>query len=232
MTIVVAVLLLIAAGAGLWLSRQGLLEKPWLHVGEGAGATGPDHDAAVRTAVVVFLAVVACLFALMGSAVTMRMNYADWYQVRLPRAVWLNTALLLIGSIFLQLAAGAARRGERRLLGASLAAGALATAGFLAGQIAVWRLLIDSGQLPSGNPGAGFFYLISGVHGAHILGGLAALGRIGARYVRGSEPSELAQGAALVAAYWHVLLIVWIGMLALLLGWASDFVELCRAALT
>jgi cytochrome c oxidase subunit III len=232
MTIVVVVLLAIAALAAVWLSRQRLMSKPWLEVGELAAAPGPDREAEVKAAVVVFLAVVACLFALMGSAVVMRMGYADWYELSLPPAVWLNTALLLIGSVFLQIAVGAARRGEGRLLGASLAAGGLATLGFLAGQIAVWRMLIAGGQVPASSPGAGFFYLISGAHGLHILGGLAALGRVGARFLRGDDPRDLGPGVGLAAAYWHFLLIIWVGMLVLLLGWASDFVELCRSVLT
>lgn len=232
MTLVVAVLLSVAAVAAVWLWRGGLISKPWLEIGEAAAAPGPDPQAAAKAALVVFLGVVASLFSLMGAAVIMRMGYADWYEIRLPPAVWLNTALLLLGSVFLQFAAGAARRGERRVLGASLAAGALATAGFLAGQIAVWRMLIASGQAPAGSPGAAFFYLISGAHGLHILGGLAALGRVGARFLRGDDPRDLAPGTGMAAAYWHFLLVVWVVMLVLLLGWASDFIELCRAVLT
>src|SRR3546814_4819679 len=57
-----------------------------------------------------------------------------------------------------------------------LAAGGL-TMAFLGGQLLVWRELTADGYLLAGDPASSFFYLITGLHGLHMLGGLAALGR-------------------------------------------------------
>ena len=88
----------------------------------------------------------------------------------------------------------------------------------------------DRGYFLPANPANAFFYLITGVHGLHVLGGLVAwagpLSRRGAAF-------ELEAGCAssveLVPRYWHFLLLVWLVLFALLTGWAGDFVAICRA---
>ncbi|MCW3784415.1 cytochrome c oxidase subunit 3 [Defluviimonas salinarum] len=231
MSIVLVFLLVVALIAGWWLSRQGLTSKPWLETGEIRTTAGVGAAPAAKIGLGVFLAVVGGLFALFGSAVTMRMDYADWYQLRLPSVVWINTAILVLSSAVLQIAVSAARRGESALLLASVAAGGLSTLAFLVGQLLAWRWLVDSGQSLAAHPGASFFYVITGLHGLHILGGLVALARTGGRLRRGNDPRRARLGVELCAIYWHFLLIVWLGMLALLLGWASDLVALCRELL-
>ena len=69
------------------------------------------------------------------------------------------------------------------------------------------------------------------MHGLHILGGLVALGvhrRPGAARRRAASSAPL----ELCATYWHFLLAVWLVLLALLAGWADDFISICRQLLT
>ena len=49
---------------------------------------------------------------------------------------------------------------------------------FLAGQLCAWRQLDAAGYFLAANPADAFFYLFTGVHGLHLLGGLVALGRL------------------------------------------------------
>ncbi len=228
MSIVLAFLLAVALIAGWWLSQQRLTSKPWLETGPVQPASDSAPIPAAKVGLGVFLAVVGGLFALFGSALVMRMDYADWYQMQLPRVVWINTAALVLSSIFMQIAAGAARRDEAMLLRASVAAGGLSAFAFLGGQFLAWRLLVDSGQPIAANPGTSFFYLITGLHGLHILGGLMALVRTGWRLWNDGERRRVRLGVELCALYWHFLLVVWLVMLALLMGWASDVAALCR----
>lgn len=230
MSIVLGFVALVAVIALTWLWRQGVAERPWLETGAVTRSPSPGGQPTGRAGLGVFLIVAGGLFALAGSAVTMRMGYADWFEMRLPRVVWAGTALLALSSLALQAAVFAARRGDGPGLARWIGAGAASMAAFLLVQGLTWARMVDTGQGLAATPGASFFYLISGLHGLHILGGLVALARVATRLRAG--PGAAAPAVALCAIYWHFLLIVWIAMLAILTGWASDAAALCRAILS
>ena len=134
----------------------------------------------------VFLAVAGSLFALFGSAYMMRMHMAtDWRPLPLPGLLWLNTGVLIASSAALQWSWMAARRGRVEGMRAGLLAGGALALAFLAGQLAAWRQLDAAGYFLASNPANSFFYLITAVHGLHMLGGLAALGRTAGRMWNG-----------------------------------------------
>ena len=64
----------------------------------------------------------------------------------------------------------------------------------------------------------GFFYLLTAVHGLHVLGGLVAWVRTSARVQRGDDPARIRLGVELCAIYWHFLLIVWIVLFTILVS--------------
>jgi len=214
----------------LWLSRQRLTAKPWLEegpIGEVPG-TGAVSAPAVAVGLGVFLVVIGALFALLISAYSMRMTMTDWQALPVPSLLWFNTGLLVASSVALQLARMAA--GHRRV--EDLKLGVLAGAGFallfLLGQILAWRQLYAAGYFVASNPANAFFYLLVALHGLHLSGGLVALGRTADRVWRGSDRQErIRLSVGLCAAYWHFLLFVWLVVMALLMGWADDFVALC-----
>ncbi|MFQ5533564.1 MAG: cytochrome c oxidase subunit 3 [Sphingomonadales bacterium] len=165
-----------------------------------------------------FLAVVTVLFALLVSAYVMRMALADWRPLPEPGLLWLNTAILVLSSAALQRARIAARR--RRLDGVrrGLLAGGVFAFAFLAGQLLAWRQLDASGYFLATNPANAFFYLITALHGLHLLGGLVAWGKTVTRLWRGHEVARLGLGVELCAVYWHFLLAVWLILFGLLLS--------------
>jgi cytochrome c oxidase subunit III len=230
MTVILTFLVSVIAVAFWWLLRQGILSKPWLETGTAAAVETAGGSSIERVGLGIFLVVVGALFALFGSAFVMRMDLESWSSLRLPPIVWANTAQLILASLFLHLAAAAARRGDRSGLARDLAVAALATAGFLIGQLLAWRELAMAGDGLTTGPASSFFYLLSGLHGLHIVGGLAALGLVAARGA--GDLRRLALGTGLCVAYWDFLLIVWAGLLVLFLGWANEFVDICRAVLT
>ena len=99
----------------------------------------------------------------------------------------------------------------------TLTAGGLLALVFLAGQLTVWRHLIDGGQFATSGPALAFFYLITAMHGLHLLGGLFFWGRTTAQTMNGAKAEDVATGVNLCAIYWHYLLIVWVVMFGLLL---------------
>lgn len=232
MSAVVLFMAAIAAIAAWWLSQQRLAAKPWLEKGVIEDPGGASSLPPAKIGLGVFLAVVGSLFALFVSAYTMRMELLDWRSLPVPKLLWFNTAVLIVSSGALQWAQAAARRDDAEgVLTGLLAAGASALV-FLAGQLLAWQQLNAAGYLPEANPANAFFYLITATHGLHVMGGLVALGRTTAKAWRGVAPARLRLSVELCTMYWHFLLLVWLILLALLTGWADDFVAICRQLLT
>lgn len=234
MTAIVLFMAGLAAIAGWWLSQQRLTAKPWLE----EGALGDFHGGGAlslppaKIGLGVFLAVVGSLFALFISAYSMRMELIDWRSVPVPRLLWFNTGVLIVSSGALQWAQVAARRGDSDGVMIGLLAGCISAVVFLIGQVLAWQQLNTAGYFLTTNPANAFFYLLTAVHGLHVLGGLAVLGRTTGKAWRGAEVSQLRLSVELCTMYWHFLLLVWLVVLALLTGWADDFAAICRQLLT
>lgn len=224
----------IAAIAVWWAARHRLASKPWTEVGWVGAAydgEGPRVPAA-KIGLGVFLAVVGALFALLTSAYLMRMNASDWWSLPVPRILWVNTAVLFASSAALHLANVAARRGEDEAMKIALVAGFVTAVAFLVGQLLAWRQLVDAGYLLAGNPANSFFYMITGLHGLHIIGGLVGLTCATRNAYEGAPREKMRLGVELCATYWHFMLFVWLVLLALFTGYASDLVDICRQLLT
>ncbi len=234
MSVILVFLLVIAGFAGWWLSHQRLTAKPWLEQGLVGDFVGFDRSAlpTAKIGLGVFLAVVGCLFSLFTSAYFMRMGLPDWQPLPLPRLLWLNTGVLVLSSVALQCAVVAARKGQIDNVRLGLATAGLTTLAFLVGQLMAWRQLTADGYLLASNPANSFFYLITGMHGLHILGGLIGLGRTSTGAWSGARPERLRLSVELCAMYWHFLLFVWLCIFALLAGWAATFIDICRQLLT
>ncbi|SFO86313.1 cytochrome c oxidase subunit 3 [Mesorhizobium sp. NFR06] len=234
MSVILVFLAVIAGFAGWWLSHQRLMAKPWLEQGMAGDYVGFDRSAlpTAKIGLGVFLAVVGCLFSLFTSAYFMRMGLSDWRPLPLPRLLWLNTGVLVLSSVALQCAVIAARRGQIDMARLGLATAGLTALAFLAGQLMAWRQLTEDGYLLASNPANSFFYLITAMHGLHILGGLIGLGRTSASAWSGARPQRLSLSVELCAMYWHFLLFVWLCIFAVLAGWAATFIDICRQLLT
>ncbi|RUM97466.1 cytochrome-c oxidase [Pseudaminobacter arsenicus] len=234
MSIVLVFLAVVAAIAAWWLSQQRLMAKPWLEQGSTAAFPRTESGSmpAAKIGLGVFLAVVGCLFALFASAYFMRMGFPDWRALPVPPTLWLNTGILVLSSVALQCAVFAARNGQFDMVRLGLVTGGLTALAFLAGQLVVWRQLVAEGYFLSSNPANSFFYLITAMHGLHILGGLVALGRTTAIAWRPEQRDRLTLSVELCAIYWHFLLLVWLAIFAVLAGWAAGFIEICRQLLT
>jgi cytochrome c oxidase subunit III len=234
MTIVVLFLAAVGAIAAWWLSSQRLMSKPWLEQGVIGDSTGLDGTSprVAKIGLGVFLVVAGSLFALFVSAYSMRLQMADWWPLPVPGLLWFNTGLLIAGSLALEWTKAAARHSDKRRVQAGLLTGGGFTLAFLAGQLLAWRQLYAAGYFLAANPANSFFYLITGLHGLHVLGGLVALARTIIRTWQMTDMAKLRLGVELCALYWHFLLFVWLVLFVLLAGWAGDFLAICRQALS
>lgn len=234
MTAILLFMAAVALIAAWWLSQQRLGAKPWLEQGviDDTRTVGASSLPAAKIGLGVFCVVVGSLFALLVSAYSMRMEVFDWRTLPVPRLLWFNTAVLIMSSGALQWAQAAARRDDGDGVLTGLLAGGASALVFLTGQLLAWQQLKAAGYLPAANPANAFFYLLTAAHGLHLLGGLVALGRTTMKAWRGVEPARLRLSVELCTIYWHFLLLVWLVLLALLTGWADDFVAICRQLLT
>jgi cytochrome c oxidase subunit III len=196
-----------------------LAGKPWLESGGGEfPASGRLRIPTGRLGLIIFLVVVSVLFLLLTAAYIMRMGFGDWVPLDEPPVLWLNTLALVLSSAAFQWSWVGARRGNAGSASAGVYAGGLFAAFFLVGQLVAWRQLDALGYYVASNPANTFFYLLSALHGAHLLGGLAAWGRT-ARKLRHIENTiELRPEIELCALYWHFLLVIWLALFGLLLA--------------
>ncbi len=210
----------VAAALCVWyLLLRRLTAKPWLEAGPAAGDERPkDPEVAFKLGLWVFLAVVTSLFALFAVAYGMRMQSGDWRPLAEPGILWLNTLCLMLASVAMQTAVHGVHRGAPGLFRAGLLAGGLLALVFLVGQWYAWLRLQAAGHSMRANPADAFFYLLTGLHGLHLLGGLWVWARASARLLGGTPAEEIRLRVELCAQYWHYLLLLWLLLFALLLS--------------
>lgn len=200
------------------------MRREWLPDGGMDGVAEPAPVAQVG--LWLFMGVVTALFSLFSLAYLMRMAGADWRPLpAVPWQLWLSTALLAAGSGALEAARRAARRGRKRRAGRAFAAGAGAALAFVAVQLWAWQQMVAWHLGVGGNPANSFFYLITGLHGLHVLGGLVAAAWVGARLARGASHRRAALSIGLCAQYWHFLLALWLVVFGLLFFVTPDLVQ-------
>lgn len=203
-------------GIVIWvLVVRRLTAKSWAS-GVQRGDVGAINVAPTRIGLWIFLAVVASLFGLFLAAYSMRMHHGEWTHVALPGVLWINTLLLLAASAALQLARRAAGRGRPAGARLGLLAGGALTFAFLAGQLAAWQQLSATGHFIQGSAATAFFYLLTTVHGLHLVGGLWVWGRTVGRMFGGAELARLKLSIELCSEYWHFLLLVWLVVFGIL----------------
>ena len=200
---------------------QKITAKSWEHAGEMAGIHGGSFvkTPAQSMGLKLFLAVISSMFFLFIISYYLRMEVGDWNPLTDPKILWANSLFLVLGSFALQSARTAAKSGEISRLKNRLLVSGVFTVAFLAGQIIAWQQLYAQGFYATVNPSYAFFYLLTGLHGVHLAGGLWVWGRTTRKVWRADEVVErMALSVQLCSLYWHYLLLVWLIMFGLLLS--------------
>ncbi len=198
---------------------RALMDKPWATEGVIDDIHGIDLESlpTAKLGLRVFLVVASVVFTLIVVTYADRMLVSDWRALPEPLVLWLNTALLIASSVALQWARVSADRGREDSLKFGLLLGGGFAFAFLIGQFIAWRQLVDLGYFVSTNPANAFFYLMTALHGLHLLGGLVAWVRTAAKVRRGVALDKVRLSVELCAVYWHFLLVIWLVLFGLLL---------------
>jgi cytochrome c oxidase subunit 3 len=213
-----------------------------------AGDGRPDQNALdfavrlrrARLGLTVALTAVVMIFVSYSSAYVVRQGLPsldprtgalvrDWLPLRLPNFLLVNTLVLLVSTLTIELARRQAIRtvlanGRESHAAARtetdgmpwLALTAVLGLGFLAGQWLVWRELAAAGFYVDTSPSSSFFYLLTGMHGIHLFGGILALLAAGAASLL--RKSAVSRGVVVDATawYWHFMTFLWVYILCLL----------------
>ena len=207
----------LACGVIAWfLVASRLTAKSWESQDE-KGDVGAINIAPQRIGLWIFMAVVTSLFSLFISAYAMRMHVGAWCNITIPNILWVNSLVLVAASIAMQFSRWAANSGNRDAARTALIAAGVLSLAFLAGQLRAWQIVGPSVYFISGSPAIAFFYVLSAVHGLHLIGGLWVLGRTVSKFAAGAELIDLRLSLQLCSVYWHFLLLVWLVVFGVLL---------------
>ncbi|PHS73798.1 MAG: hypothetical protein COB22_00920 [Cycloclasticus sp.] len=205
-----------------WIIKQTVNTQPWEakaghpEIGRFSGRSLPQPNS--KLGLFVFLAVVTSLFSLFISAYMMRMELGDWRPLSDPGLLWWNSAALVLSSIALQWALIATKKNQIETVRNGMVLGGFFAIAFMAGQLIAWQQLIASGYIAQSNPANAFFYLITGLHALHLLGGLVVWSMTTIKLLAGVELERLRLSVELCAFYWHFLLVIWVILFSLLLS--------------
>jgi len=224
------------------LDDGGIL-PPALSRGGDDGSGKPDYPTRLRRArlgLLVALTPILMVFVSFTSAYIVRQGLPtldpntnllvkDWIPVKLPTLLLVNTFVLLLSSLGMELArrqfrgeavfasAGAdseVSSSENKMpwLAMTLILGLL----FLFGQWTAWRQLAASGFYVSSTPSSSFVYLLTGTHAVHLMGGVLALfvASIAALFRRAVATRSIV--IDVTAWYWHFMAGLWVYILCLL----------------
>jgi cytochrome c oxidase subunit 3 len=157
-----------------------------------------------------FIITIIMFFAAFTSAYLVRRAEGNWTEFTIPTIFWFSTGLLIISSIFMHLAYNAARKDDfgrlKQFISITFFSGII----FLIMQYLGWLELQKTGIFLKGNPSGSFYYLITGLHGFHLITGLVVLMFSFYYSFQNQIHSKNLIRIEVCATYWHFLDILWV----------------------
>ena len=172
-----------------------------------------------KFALLVACASIMMMFAALTSAYIVRQAAGNWLEFPLPNLFFVSTGAILLSSVVLHLSYMAYKRGNAKLYRGFMMLTFILGIAFLVLQYQGWLAMVEIGVPLRTNPSGDFIYAISGIHAAHILGGLAALAialihAFGLKYK--VTPARKLR-FELTMIYWHFVDLLWVYLLVFFL---------------
>jgi len=170
------------------------------------------------------LASIFAIFATLSVAFFWRSaNPLHWQPIHLPGQLTLSTVLLLAASASIEMARFVLkRRGFMQAYTSWLIRTAIFGSAFVVTQALCWRVILS--EAIANNSNERFFFVLTGAHAAHVLGGMIALAYLLWRIWRPwLDFVELRRSTitAMLAAYWHFMGAIWLCLYAMMLSKAA-----------
>jgi len=188
------------------------------------GGDGSEHRGSSRrasfTGLLVLIAATTMVFAALTSAFVVRRGMSDdWTSLPKPPVLFVNTAVLLLSSIVLDISRRALKAGNRSQFNFWWTLATALGIAFLVGQAYAWEQLKVAGFFVATNPASSFFYVLTAAHAFHLLGGVSALVYVDVQALRLRLGPAKRTAIDVTAIFWHFLDGLWVYLMVLLYVW-------------
>lgn len=156
---------------------------------------------------------IGMLFAGLTSGYIVRRASGNWLTFAMPSAFYISTAIILISSVTVNMALQAIKKDNKSALTSFILITFILGIAFGVCQYIAWGALVKNNIYFTGtqsNAAGSFLYVITGLHLAHIAGGLIALAIAFIKSIRKKYNPSSYFGIRLCATYWHFLDGLWI----------------------
>ncbi len=157
-----------------------------------------------------FMATVMMLFASLTSAYIVRQAEGNWLYFQLPNLFYYTSFIIVISSVTMQWAYFEAKKDNLARVRTLVIVTSILGIGFLVGQFLAWGELVRSSVYFVGNPSGSFLYVLTGLHGLHIVSAVVFLMIVLNSAVRSRINSKNMAQMEMCTTYWHFLGALWI----------------------
>ena len=161
------------------------------------------------------MASITMMFGAFTSAYIVKQAAGNWLEFPLPNVFFINTAIIILSSIALESSYRSFIKGKELMYKTYLLSGCFLGIIFVWLQYVGWNELYSIGIDLKGNPSGSFLYLITGVHAAHIIGGITAIivALIHAFTLKFKVTENRKNRYSIVVQYWHFVDLLWVYLL-------------------
>jgi cytochrome c oxidase subunit 3 len=168
-----------------------------------------------------FMVSVIMIFGALTSAYIVRQAAGNWLDFEMPPMFWINTAVILLSSFTMHWAYLSVKRDNLEMSKVAISITVILGLAFLVGQILAWSQLVNKGVYLVGREGSGvsgsFLYVISGLHGVHVISGVIFLMVVLVSVFKFKVHSKNLAQIEMCATYWHFLDALWLYLFVFLL---------------
>jgi cytochrome c oxidase subunit III len=162
------------------------------------------------------IASIIMMFAGLTSAYIVKRSQANWMTFDLPKQFWYSTIVILLSSLTLFAAKNALVNGELKKYKYLTATTFLLGSLFVVLQISGFSELWKNGLTLTNNVSISFLYVIVGLHGLHVIGGIIALLILLIQSYMISKKNDRIISVEVMSTYWHFVDALWIYLLIFL----------------
>jgi cytochrome c oxidase subunit 3 len=165
-----------------------------------------------------FMVTVCMLFAAWTSAYIVKRAEAGWAEIILPNQFYVNSVIIVISSFTMFWAQWSARRDNVEMVKLALSITTALGISFLVGQWIAWEKLVSLQEhFSGGNVSHSFLYVLTGIHGLHIVGGVVFLIIVLISTFKYKVHSKDMTQMELCSTFWHFLGVLWLYLFVFLL---------------
>jgi cytochrome c oxidase subunit 3 len=164
-----------------------------------------------------FIVTVIMIFAALTSAYIVRQSDGNWVIFDLPNLFLITTGVILVSSATMHWTYLSVKKDNLESAKLAIVITTILGIAFLVGQYMAWGQMVKNSIYLVGNPSGSFVYVISGLHGLHIIGGIVFLLIVMVSIFRAKIHSKNLLRIEMCATYWHFLDGLWLYLFVFLL---------------